>query len=90
MAEANFFALVSHQYWGVWTLIQAHHSAVDFDYFTYGRLGLSAVACCPGCGRRIRDTPPSKAGAGTGVALPGGWLQALLYVEGCLLWSEFS
>ena len=37
VAEANFFALVAHQYWGVWTLIQAHHSAVDFDYFTYGR-----------------------------------------------------
>jgi ethanolamine kinase len=37
-AEANFFALVSHQYWGVWALIQARHSPIDFDYFTYSKL----------------------------------------------------
>ena len=37
-AEANFFALVSHQYWGVWSLIQARHSPIDFDYFQYSRL----------------------------------------------------
>ena len=37
-AEANFFALVSHQYWGIWSLIQARHSPIDFDYFRYSRL----------------------------------------------------
>ena len=47
IAEANFFALVSHQYWGVWTLIQAHHSAVDFDYLPYGRCALSSSSWRP-------------------------------------------
>jgi ethanolamine kinase len=30
--EANAFALASHQYWGVWALIQARYSPIDFDY----------------------------------------------------------
>ena len=38
VAEANFFALVSHQYWGVWAVIQACYSPIDFDYFNYSKL----------------------------------------------------
>ena len=38
MAEANFFSLVAHQYWGVWALIQACYSPIDFDYFSYSKL----------------------------------------------------
>ena len=36
--EANLFSLVSHQYWGVWALIQARHSPIDFDYLGYSKL----------------------------------------------------
>lgn len=38
VAEGNFFSLVAHQYWGVWALIQARYSPIDFDYFGYSRL----------------------------------------------------
>lgn len=38
VAEANFFALVSHQFWGIWALIQARYSPIDFDYFGYSKL----------------------------------------------------
>lgn len=34
-AEANVFALASHVYWGVWSLIQARYSPIDFDYLEY-------------------------------------------------------
>ncbi|GBG74702.1 hypothetical protein CBR_g19107 [Chara braunii] len=33
--EANVFALASHIYWGVWALLQASFSSVDFDYLGY-------------------------------------------------------
>ncbi|KDD75780.1 choline/ethanolamine kinase [Helicosporidium sp. ATCC 50920] len=35
VAEANVFALASHLYWGVWSLIQARYSAIEFDYLEY-------------------------------------------------------
>jgi ethanolamine kinase len=38
VAEANFFALVSHQFWGIWAIIQARYSPIDFDYFSYSKL----------------------------------------------------
>lgn len=38
VAEGNFFALVSHQFWGIWALIQARYSPIDFDYFGYSKL----------------------------------------------------
>ena len=34
-AEANLFSLASHIYWGVWSLIQACYSPIDFDYLQY-------------------------------------------------------
>jgi len=34
-AEADLFALASHMYWGVWAIIQARYSPVDFDYLQY-------------------------------------------------------
>mmetsp|Transcript_13939 Transcript_13939/g.37215 ORF Transcript_13939/g.37215 Transcript_13939/m.37215 type:complete len:456 (+) Transcript_13939:67-1434(+) len=37
-AEANLFALASHAYWGIWALIQARYSPIDFDYFEYSGL----------------------------------------------------
>ena len=36
--EANAFALVAHQYWGVWALIQARYSPIEFDYIDYSSL----------------------------------------------------
>jgi hypothetical protein len=36
VAEANAFALASHIYWGVWSVVQARFSLIDFDYFDYG------------------------------------------------------
>ena len=34
-AEANLFSLASHIYWGVWSLIQARYSPIEFDYLGY-------------------------------------------------------
>lgn len=28
----NKFALASHLFWGIWALIQAEHSYIDFDF----------------------------------------------------------
>lgn len=30
--QVNQFALVAHIFWGVWALIQAEHSYIDFDF----------------------------------------------------------
>jgi len=35
--EANKYTLVSHSFWGVWGLIEAVHSDVDFDYLDYSK-----------------------------------------------------
>lgn len=35
IAEANAFSLASHVYWGIWALIQARYSPIDFDYIEY-------------------------------------------------------
>mmetsp|Transcript_7572 Transcript_7572/g.18796 ORF Transcript_7572/g.18796 Transcript_7572/m.18796 type:complete len:369 (-) Transcript_7572:136-1242(-) len=37
-AEANLYALVSHAYWGIWALIQARYSPIDFNYIEYSAL----------------------------------------------------
>ncbi|OQV11527.1 Ethanolamine kinase 2 [Hypsibius exemplaris] len=34
----NKFTLVSHLLWILWTLIQAEHSEIDFDFLRYGKL----------------------------------------------------
>ena len=36
--EGNMLALVSHQFWGTWALIQARYSAIDFDYMEYSSI----------------------------------------------------
>ncbi|KAF9166629.1 Ethanolamine kinase [Actinomortierella ambigua] len=36
--EVNKFALASHFYWGVWALVQAQLSDIDFDYMPYAVL----------------------------------------------------
>lgn len=36
--EANVFALVAHQFWGVWAFIQARYSDIDFDYMEYSSI----------------------------------------------------
>ncbi|KAK9812640.1 hypothetical protein WJX72_001170 [[Myrmecia] bisecta] len=36
--EANVFALASHQYWGVWAILQSRYSPIDFDYMGYSQL----------------------------------------------------
>ena len=38
MKEGNVLALVSHQFWGTWSLIQARYSAIDFDYMEYSSI----------------------------------------------------
>jgi len=34
--QANHFALAAHFYWSLWALVQAHFSAIDFDFLGYG------------------------------------------------------
>lgn len=32
--QVNKFVLLAHIFWGIWSLIQAEHSTIDFDYLT--------------------------------------------------------
>ncbi|XP_046394265.1 ethanolamine kinase [Ischnura elegans] len=34
--QVNKFSLASNLFWGVWALIQAEHSTIDFDFLGYG------------------------------------------------------
>ncbi|KAI9501318.1 hypothetical protein GGI25_004101 [Coemansia spiralis] len=36
--EVSFFQLASHFYWGVWALVQAAISDIDFDYMEYAKM----------------------------------------------------
>ncbi|KAJ2575367.1 hypothetical protein GGH19_003062 [Coemansia sp. RSA 1807] len=36
--EVRVFELASHYYWGVWALVQASISEIDFDYMEYARM----------------------------------------------------
>jgi len=36
--EVNKFALAAHFLWGLWGLIQAQLSDIDFDYLSYAKL----------------------------------------------------
>ena len=38
IVEGNVLALVSHQFWGTWALIQARYSAINFDYMEYSSM----------------------------------------------------
>ena len=38
VVEANAFALAAHQFWGVWAILQAKYSPIDFDYVEYWAL----------------------------------------------------
>ena len=33
--EAAIFAVLSHLYWGIWSIIQARYSTIDFDFLSY-------------------------------------------------------
>ncbi|KAJ3349135.1 hypothetical protein HDU83_000756 [Entophlyctis luteolus] len=37
-AEVNKYALASHLYWGIWALVQAEISDLDFDYAGYSKM----------------------------------------------------
>nr|CAD7202208.1 unnamed protein product [Timema douglasi] len=36
--QVNKFSLASHFFWGIWGLIQAEHSAIDFDFLGYSAI----------------------------------------------------
>ncbi|KAF5286388.1 hypothetical protein FQA39_LY16308 [Lamprigera yunnana] len=36
--QVNQFALISHIFWGLWALLQAEHSSIDFDYLGYAAI----------------------------------------------------
>ncbi|XP_067639223.1 ethanolamine kinase-like [Eurosta solidaginis] len=36
--QVNHFALAAHMFWTVWSLIQAEHSNIDFDYVDYAHI----------------------------------------------------
>ncbi|CAK8691922.1 unnamed protein product [Clavelina lepadiformis] len=38
--QVNKFALASHLTWGIWALVQAKYSTIDFDYKEYSKLRL--------------------------------------------------
>lgn len=39
-AWVNKFSLASHVFWGIWALLQAYHSSIDFDFLGYGIIRL--------------------------------------------------
>ena len=41
VAEANVFALAAHLYWGVFAILQARWTPVEFDYLGYTQWRLS-------------------------------------------------
>lgn len=41
---ANGFAVASDLWWGLWSLVQARHSPLDFDYLGYAAVRLGAVS----------------------------------------------
>lgn len=34
-SQVNKFCLATHFFWGIWALIQAKHSSIDFDFIGY-------------------------------------------------------
>lgn len=44
--EVNSFALVAHFYWGIWSLVQASFSDIDFDYISYAVLRFNRYKEC--------------------------------------------
>lgn len=40
--EANKYGLASHLFWGLWAVVQAKYSKIDFDYLEYARQRFSA------------------------------------------------
>eukprot|EP01147_Barroeca_monosierra_P001514 gene1514-4665_t len=44
LQQIAVFANVSHIYWGVWALVQAHVSKLNFDYMTYAILRLQQAS----------------------------------------------
>ncbi|KAF5270380.1 hypothetical protein FQR65_LT05568 [Abscondita terminalis] len=36
--QANQFSLVSHIFWGIWSLLQAEHSNIDFNFMEYAAI----------------------------------------------------
>ena len=39
----DFFVRVNHLWWGSWAVVQAAHSAIDFDFLEYARLRLAGL-----------------------------------------------
>jgi len=75
--RVNQFALASHFFWGLWAIIQARHSPIDFDFMTYAldRFGGyykhkaaffadAATAANSAAGARIMGAKPTAAEAG--------------------------
>jgi len=40
--RVNAFALASHFWWGLWAVVQAQHSPIDFDFMAYSLLRMAA------------------------------------------------
>ena len=54
--HVNRFTLASHMVWGLWAVVQATHSTVDFDYLGYSRQRWG------GYDRHVREFFPERAG----------------------------
>lgn len=38
LLEANMYALASHFLWGLWAIVQAHISNIEFDYLVSSKI----------------------------------------------------
>ncbi|KAK9842050.1 hypothetical protein WJX81_006195 [Elliptochloris bilobata] len=84
VVEADLFALASHQYWGVWALIQARYSPINFDYFAYSALRWGEYHKRKADMQRGTQAPSLRAAL---------FMLLLLQTEGCpvlSLWDSLS
>lgn len=54
--EVNLFSLASHFFWGIWAVVQAKVSPIDFDYLTYSKQRFDAFYVYR---NKFRDLIPS-------------------------------
>jgi hypothetical protein len=62
-AEASAFAQASHVFWGVWAVLQAKYSSIEFDYFSYSSLRWARFHACMADAKELVDqTSPNRQG----------------------------
>ena len=71
-AEVAAFTQASHVYWGVWALLQARYSSIDFDYFAYSDLRFARFQeCAASVEAHVSAEFEDSADANGAISVPG-------------------